>query len=302
MRPTPILKPPFKHPILNSVLSERPTVPLYHYTDQAGLLGIVKSKKIWATHHQYLNDTQEYLHAKGLVRRELHERLGAGNSDSLPLLKAMQSSLDGPGNEDVNLYVASFSQEKDSLSQWRAYSGPTVGFALGFQGDQLALPEGFTIARCIYKPEIQSEVIKAIVTEVFEPAVTQLSGVGPYNAATTAVAGLLLKLHTFALIFKHPKFTEEREWRIVSPVMMDLPPAYPVEQETKLAFRQGKSMLTPYRCIPLKDNNGSFPLSEVVVGPNPNPGQSLRSVRSWLSSEHIAGIEVRNSNIPYRNW
>jgi hypothetical protein len=39
-----------------------PTKPeglLYHYTDQKGLLGILESKQLWATHYRYLNDTSE---------------------------------------------------------------------------------------------------------------------------------------------------------------------------------------------------------------------------------------------------
>src|SRR4051812_1721719 len=118
----------YKHEILNAVLSATPPRFLYHYTDQNGLLGIVKHKKIWATHHQYLNDTQEYLHAKGLVRDEIEGRLKAANADSRPLLETLCSTLDGKGNEDVNLYVASFSEDGDSLAQWRAYGGPTAGF------------------------------------------------------------------------------------------------------------------------------------------------------------------------------
>ena len=123
------------------MLSCTPPSLLYHYTDKNGLLGIVKHNEVWATHHQCLNDTQEYLHAKGLVRDEIDWRLKAANSDSRLLLDTLRSTLDGHGNEDVNLYVASFSADGDSLPQWRAYGGQTAGFALGFWGDRLGLPE-----------------------------------------------------------------------------------------------------------------------------------------------------------------
>ena len=41
--------------------SEAESVPrlLYHYTTQAGLIGILESKSIWATHGLYLNDASE---------------------------------------------------------------------------------------------------------------------------------------------------------------------------------------------------------------------------------------------------
>jgi hypothetical protein len=65
----------------NILGSDTPTHPLYHYTTQKGLLGIVKEREIWATHHQYLNDTQEFLHAQALFRDEIEKRLNS-ESDS----------------------------------------------------------------------------------------------------------------------------------------------------------------------------------------------------------------------------
>jgi len=265
-------------------------------------LGIVKEKErkreIWATHHQCLNDTQEYLHPKGLIRDEIDGRLATTDSDSRSLLEAMRSTLDGPGNEDVNLYVASFSEDGDSLPQWRAYGG----FALGFWGDRLVLPERFTITRCIYSPTKQREVARAIVAEVLERTLNQMPALESHNAKLTVSVGLRLEMHTFALIFKHEKFEGEKEWRIVSPVLMDSKPAYPIGEEVNLDFRQGKSMLIPYQSIPLKDDKDGFPLHEVVVGPNPNKEQSRRSVESLLSSQGLVAAKVRSSDIPYRNW
>jgi len=214
----------------------------------------------------------------------------------------MRSTLDGPGNEDVNLHVASFSQEWDSLSQWRAYSGPTSGFALGFSADRLDLPERFTILHCIYEPDRQNKVAEAIVGEVLDRALAQIPAVSLSNATTTAWAGLLSELHTFALMFKHPKFHEEEEWRIVSPVRDYTPPAYPVALDTELAFRQGKSMPIPYLSFLLNPDKDQFPLAEVVIGPNPNPEQSSRSASGLLRSERLERVRVRRSEIPYRNW
>jgi len=291
----------FKHDILNAALSERPPAVLYHYTDQKGLLGIVRSKEIWASHHQCLNDAQEFLHAKGLIRGEIERRLESAAPDARSLLEAMRSTLSGAGMEEVNLYVAALSMDGDSLPQWRAYGG-AAGFALGFSAGRLVLPEEFTLARCVYEPAEQEELAKAIVSEV-EDLAAQIGAVGRRNLDMAAWAGLLGLLHNFALIFKHEKFHEEREWRIFSRVLMDIAPALPVDGNDKLDFRLGRSMLTPYRRIPLKDNRGHMPLHEVVIGPNPNKEQSRRSVQSLLNSEGgLAHVKARNSDVPYRNW
>ena len=288
--------------VLNAVLDEAPDKLLYHYTDQNGLLGIIKSKEIWATHHQCLNDTQEFLYAKELVCKELGKRIPTADEGNRLFLEVMKAALNGPGNEDVNLYVASFSEEPDSLSQWRAYGGSTSGFAVGFQCERLVLPEAFVLARCIYDPKGQSDVVGAIVSDVLARSTTP----SLLNTQDIVRVMLLFQLHAFALILKHPKFVDEKEWRIVSRVMMDDAPAFPIEDATRLDFRTGKSMLIPYRCVSLKGGDGSFLLKRVVVGPNPNPEQAHRSVQSLLKSKlnrkESGSIDVQSSDIPYRNW
>src|SRR6266404_158808 len=44
---------------------------LYHYTTQAGLLGIAKDKAIWMTDIRHLNDSTEFEYAMGLVQKKL---------------------------------------------------------------------------------------------------------------------------------------------------------------------------------------------------------------------------------------
>jgi C-terminal processing protease CtpA/Prc len=86
-----------KRKILEEVLSHRPDGPLYHYTKQAGLLGIIRKKEIWATHTQYLNDTREFLHAVQLIRDELTvARAAHGDETVRDALEAMGRGLPEP--------------------------------------------------------------------------------------------------------------------------------------------------------------------------------------------------------------
>jgi hypothetical protein len=216
----------------------------------------------------------------------------------------MRATLDGPGNEDVNLYVASFSEQSDSLSQWRAYGGTSSGFSLGFAASQLSLPERFKIARCIYEENKQRSIANALVDEVLQSVPPIAAEASNQQLAEVYLrVSLLSGLHRLALAFKHPKFSEEREWRVIPDVRMDKAPAYPVPGEPKLEFREGRSMLVPYHRVALRDTQGNFPLSEIVVGPNPNPKQSERSAQSLLDSDRdLARVRVRSSDVPYRNW
>ena len=43
-----------------SLAEEHPE--LFHYTNAAGLAGIIKNQTLWATHYAYLNDSEEIKH------------------------------------------------------------------------------------------------------------------------------------------------------------------------------------------------------------------------------------------------
>ena len=181
----------------------KPKIPLYHYTTQRGLLGIVGTREIWATHHQCLNDTQEFIHAKDLFRREIEEQANAAGQANR-LLADLQRTLEGKqGFEDVNLYVASLSEDPDSLAQWRAYGGPTSGFSLGFEMHEIDLPSPFKLVRCEYDEGKQRRIVKCLVTGLlkgFDELGQKEIDVRPYVDLFCRT-----ELHPLALLFKHWK-------------------------------------------------------------------------------------------------
>jgi len=291
--------------VLNSILSTvRKPPTLYHYTTQRGFLGIIQTQELWATDHQCLNDTREFVHAKEVFYGEIEEMAKRANAD--PLLAEMKSTLTvGRGFEEVNLYVASLSVEADSLTQWRAYGGSASGFSLGFDtaGIEAVLPSNFRLVPCIYDEKEQRKTARSLVAAILDQLrqnpkeLTELPNVTPYVEVLCRT-----ELHTVALLFKHKKFEEEMEWRIISsePMMEDVL-GWPSEGGAPLEFREGKSILTPYRRVPLGNSSDRIPLAEVVVGPNPSPEQSVRSVRSLLKNQSINAC-CRVSEVPYRNW
>lgn len=283
-----------KRKILLDVLSCKPPDALYHYTTQSGFLGIIKSKEIWATHTQYLNDQREYLHALEIVREEIEAvREVTTDSRHKALLKDMADDVNGI--ESMNICICSFSEDKDSLSQWRAYSAASSGFAIGFTGKLLAevtTIEKFYLAPCIYDRSKQRELIRALVEEVLEQ---NIDGT-PWDDKHHFPKGgsLCAYLHRYAPILKDPSFKEEREWRIIS-----TPLANSFE---RFGFRAGSSMLIPYYRFPLSDKKVPFAVHEIVVGPTPHPGQALRSTSSFLVSQKLRDVPVINSAVPYRSW
>jgi hypothetical protein len=312
-----------KRKILEEVLSHRPDGPLYHYTKQAGLLGIIRKKEIWATHTQYLNDTREFLHAVQLIRDELTvaraahgdetvrdalEAMGRGlpepevsNDEKRAALREMWESVGDPaGLARINVCVASFSEVRDSLSQWRAYA-PRGGFCIGIRGDnlgQLAAAQRFYLAPCLYDLGQQRGLARALIEEVLEENLERQSQADVGRQFVPPGGSLHKYLNRYAPILKDPSFAEEREWRIISPPQMCTDPRFD--------FREGNSMLIPFYRFSLHGEAGpvharAIPLEEVIIGPTPDPERSEASVRNFLFSQGHE-VKVTRSAVPYRDW
>jgi len=145
---------------------------LFHYTNAKGLIGIIESQSIWATHYAYLNDSEEIRHflkhrlpallrtvvnqyldkllEKGSIKQSDIDRKGGRNEVVDSFIQETQDA-----NEKILLkdalaepYIASFCTtsgleksvfdqvaQHGLLSQWRGY-GHEGGYAIVFDTKQ----------------------------------------------------------------------------------------------------------------------------------------------------------------------
>lgn len=279
--------------LLRDLLS--PSVPdaklLYHYTGQEGLLGMVGEKRLRVSSILHLNDAAEFNYTIGLAQEYLNIRLrherGPWNTFYGTVLEALGHL------KTMTLFVGSFSENGDSLSQWRAYAHNGIGFSLGFEYDylrRLAAAQDFRLLRCNYSQKDHTQVINEIVARAggqiniheadnVEPAVEQ------FNDSLVKIAAVL----------KHPSFAEEREWRLISsPVFLD--------QRPPASFRPGKSMVIPYREFSLMSEGVPMRIADLCVGPTPHMELSRLSVEYLLGASNVEHGVVRGSDVPYRGW
>jgi hypothetical protein len=105
---------------------------LYHYTSQAGLLGILKSRGVWATDTRFLNDATEIVHTLSVAR-------GMANKMFMDdEYRAAFGSLLGKALYEIEnraVFVTSLSEKPDLLSQWRGYCPGGAGVCVGFDKD-----------------------------------------------------------------------------------------------------------------------------------------------------------------------
>jgi hypothetical protein len=108
-----------------------PEKTLYHYTDYAGLQGILSSECLWMTAYQFLSDKSEIKHGLKELNDVIVKYISSFN------LKKAWLPLIFP-NDPLNyyeIYVCSLCDEKDSSHLWEKYAKEGTGFALGFKKD-----------------------------------------------------------------------------------------------------------------------------------------------------------------------
>lgn len=271
---------------------------LYHYTDLAGLLGVVGHHDLWLTHSHYLNDEEEmklgYKLAKEAIARA--RRKNKGDTDWQVYLAKLKSLVDNPNSSGV--YICCFCREDNLLSQWRGYGANGAGVSVEFDPQQFAYVTGpdspngglMRLWRVFYEPETQMDIIgKAIqfaFDSAFNPALT------PEERAVRAARFI----EFFVPTIKNPDFTAENEYRLIF--------TPPIDCAVKPHFRVGRGMLIPY--YSLKELSGHsaetyrLPITGVRVGPSANKMLNAESIKMLLEDAGYSGINVDQSDTPYR--
>ncbi len=289
---------------------------LYHYTSQNGIIGIIRSRSIWATHAMALNDSSEFTHGLSFAK---HVAGGIFQDDDYlsAFGWAVRHALETVSASD--LYVTAFSEKPDLLSQWRGYCPAGAGLCLGFGFDDLEAfceRQGYKLEKCIYEHQDQIKQIHDLVESCLNKFPKPPLSRKEYNELTSkervkfiidqrlhtsqgrdkpnadaAVAWLCAEIAQLVPKFKNEGFHEEAEWRIIAK-----------EPKEQVMFRASSSYLAPYVELEILTSANSTALREVIVGPNPNQSRCEESVKTLLTTAGLDGVELRRSSLPYNNW
>ena len=291
-------------------LGELPDV-LWHYTDTAGALGILRGRALWATHAFFMNDASELRLAYPLLQDAIDaakERF-AGDTPMQDLATALGAVLSEEGR-DPDVYALCFCQDGDLLSQWRAYGRAGGGYALGLDGPALRDVKktfGLHLVEVIYDPARQREMAKDMVEQTFAVygryvTATLTGGEGtPLDAVVRRFASIAA---TYAYQIKAEAFSEENEWRLICARGAGID-----EERADRSFRAGERGLLPYVAIPTESSDDpaserfglrGLPLREVRVGPTAHPEITEMAMRYLLGDLGLGEVEVHPSTIPLR--
>jgi hypothetical protein len=309
---------------------EEPVV-VYHYASIGTMMTIVENAEVWATSISYLNDVSERDHYLQLIRdrtsfyRQTH---------TLPDESIFEDLLDADNPDDLGFltrpFVASFSQEDDSLPQWRSYCPQGNGVAVGFSVDclkrsflnkrpvdpnkkaMLTVKQRLSFHRVDYSDASNVQSLDDDITKTISESLQSADGDripeedNRYSHAPSLYFKVIMEGH--ASFKKHPSFSAEREYRLlVDPIYWE---------DDYLAFRPTRSTLVPYLRVTIPRMRSdyvsprkpfAFPVTRshfidrVVIGPTTNKNLSLDAVSSFFR-KHNMNVDVASSKVPYRDW
>ncbi len=250
---------------------------------------------MWASCIHYLNDSQEFKHGLEVAKRIIEERLPGASGAQKQFLERSLGALEQYSEGFV--YVASFAENGDLLSQWRGYASP-AGVSIGFNFHHVreaAARNGFRLIKCIY----QDSTKRVFANEVLNGALGSMPADGelPADIIEKASYRFVLNFYQIAASFKDASFAEENEWRIISNYT-------PVTHEN-VKVRATPRMLIPYYEVSLdlgkvERDRKNIGLELVIVGPGPQQELIAKSVGVATFGKGVWMPSQMFSRIPYR--
>jgi hypothetical protein len=290
---------------------------LWHYTDAAGLLGILGGGSaatapsvatFWATGLEYLNDHQELLYGLQHVRLaivdfteqfrittygpdEPHIYVNIGDKVTFleRLCNAITAVIDRTYPHPIHCYITSFSTQADLLSQWRGYGAGLDGYAIAINPAGLTETRGHPLRPSGHLAPVyygDAEVPDELAFDVLNRLQNLLLPTDAPSSSEGMIAQQLRWIATLAAQVKHDGFREEAEWRYIEP-------GY-----DGASYRTRGTRLTPYA-------SWQLPLNRIIgvkVGPSPTQHENVRAIGGFLHRNgfHSAAENVTFSKTPFR--
>lgn len=212
------------------------------------------------------------------------------------------------------IFIASFCAEGDLLSQWRGYGRTEFGYSLGFDDSELAKSASrskYRLVECVYdrsEQKLRAEVAVFRFLSRWRQARVQ-QGIIDADSARLFERILLSNLLAEVVQFKHPGFSEEREWRLVSPLFEEWGPGIlmdrPVEESEVDAERHRLRYRGPnrvmYRSVDLPTDHQGLHGTQMLVAPGSVSSGAYAAAEKLLTRWSVRLESPMNqSDIPFR--
>lgn len=267
--------------------------PVWHYTNGYALLSILKTRSLWASSPQSLNDSSEMDHGFGYILRAFQEKQNeqadildstdANEEDAAywetanPILKEVLDKryFSSIRNE---VYYISASANADSLTLWRNYADGD-GFAVGIDSSVKLSANGWDIDeeddtgtrseippvngwyKVQYKPKVKQRLAEGFI----DSAIEDIDRAGESDRQSL-INELRKQAVILASVMKHEAFQDEREVRWITTNFMELDLVH---------YEHGRRSIVPVLHIKTASESRHEPLPLKGVRCSPIPDESI---------------------------
>ena len=267
---------------------------IYHYCHVEAFRAIIQNKKLWLSSVYNLNDYKEIHWINDKVSKKLEK---IRNKDNFSKYKAFEDIFN---KQLPSVYIASFSQGSDLLSQWRAYANDGYGVAIGFNSDYFKTNKLVHTTDVLYDEKKQEKQID----KIFLPLET-ISNEIDFNSNTfkDIVNEVINNINNLAAKCKNELFEEEKEVRLIhNPVII-----YDKKSESfvfkknlsDMKFRAVCGNLIPYFEFEFSKKFEDIPaIVEIVKGPKNKFID--KEIKIFLSNNGFYNVKIKSSKSSYR--
>jgi hypothetical protein len=271
---------------------------MYHYCSLGNFLKIINSKELFLFNANNMNDRLETTWIIHLINEEINKRKEIIKEENIKMLNISFSL------NRLYPYISCFSENEDSLSQWRAYADNGKGIAIGFNPEKFGIPNEIPVNtlvksnsigyfRCIYNINTQRRMINEILDILCLSINQGKTDEGDcINIATS--------FNKLSVVAKNPCFVEEREIRIIHipMVMGDKDNNTTILSGiSEIDFLAKNESISSYFRFELKSIFSSELIPEIILGPKNyvNPIE----LETYLSVNNLKKTIVRRSEASY---
>lgn len=258
---------------------------LYHYTTPAGLLGILENQNIWATDAAFLNDLYEIQYGHNITKEVLDSYLKNKDTYTRNFAKQTLYYFNLMNSKEEEIYITSFCETSDLLSQWKGYTNFGEGYAIGLDLNEIIQSKNnanfghISIKKVIYDKKTQIKLVRSKIKFMIKESIKLIKKQksNQENIIKASAKSLSYYLNAQSKRFKSSSFSEENEWRAIY-VNSTLSKSKRINNK----FRMVDSIITPYIEINFhrrtKNNDYYLPINKIVVGPKIDFKKAIKSI------------------------
>lgn len=267
---------------------------IYHYCNVDAFKAIIQNKTLWLSSVYNLNDYKEIHWIKEKVTKKIQNYTDKYNFNKYSAFeKLYQEKL-------PNVYIASFSQGDDLLSQWRAYANDGYGVAIGFNTEYFKLNSLIKTSEVLYDENKQ----EIYIDKILKPLQELEDNIDIHSEKFKDVCEAAInEINNLSAKSKNELFKEEQEVRLIhNPIIID-----DIENQkiifknnlSNMMFRAVCGNLIPYFELKFNDYTDQvLPILEIVKGPKNKFID--QEIKIFLSNNGFYSVNIKSSKSSYR--